>query len=68
MAHLKAVGLPAAISDIPGERPTPDVLLAAMAHDKKVKDGKLIFVLARRIGEAFVTGDVPVEAVREVLA
>jgi 3-dehydroquinate synthase len=66
-AHLKAVGLPSAISDIPGERPTPDVLLAAMAHDKKVKDGKLVFVLARRIGEAFVTGDVPVEMVREVL-
>jgi 3-dehydroquinate synthase len=66
-AHLKAVGLPSAISDIPGERPSPDVLLAAMAHDKKVKDGKLMFVLARRIGAAFVTGDVPVETVRDVL-
>lgn len=66
-AHLKAVGLPSAISGIPGERPTPDVLLAAMAHDKKIKDGKLIFVLARGIGQAFVTGDVPVEAVRDVL-
>jgi 3-dehydroquinate synthase len=67
VAHLKAVGLPSAISDIPGERPTPEVLLAAMAHDKKVKDGKLIFILARRIGEAFVTGDVPVEKMRDVL-
>jgi 3-dehydroquinate synthase len=67
VAHLKAVGLPANISDIPGTRPSPEVLLAAMAHDKKVKDGKLNFVLARRIGETFVTGDVPVEKVREVL-
>ncbi|GAA0536644.1 3-dehydroquinate synthase [Rhizomicrobium palustre] len=67
IAHLKMVGMPSAISDIPGERPSPEVLIAAMAHDKKVKDGKLIFVLARRIGETFVTGDVPVDAVREVL-
>jgi len=67
MAHLKAVGLLSSIADIPGERPSPDVLLAAMAHDKKIKDGKLIFILARGIGQAFVTGDVPVEKVREVL-
>lgn len=67
IAHLKATGLPSAISDIAGTRPDPEVLLAAMSHDKKVKDGKLIFVLARRIGETFVTGDVPVQAVRDVL-
>jgi 3-dehydroquinate synthase len=66
--HLKAIGLPAEIADIPGERPSPDVLLAAMAHDKKVKDGKLVFVLVRGIGQAFVTADVPVEAVREILS
>ena len=66
--HLKAIGLPADIADIPGERPSPDVLLAAMAHDKKVKDGKLVFVLVHGIGQAFVTADVPVEAVRDVLA
>jgi 3-dehydroquinate synthase len=66
-AHTKAIGLPAAIADIPGERPTPDVLLAAMAHDKKVKDGKLNFVLAHGIGNGFVTSDVPVDAVRDVV-
>lgn len=68
VAHLKAVGLPASIDDIAGPRPSIDEMIAAMAHDKKVKDGKLIFVLARRIGETFVTGEVPVEAVREVLS
>jgi 3-dehydroquinate synthase len=67
VAHLKTVGLPSAIGDIAGERPSPEVLLAAMAHDKKIKDGKLIFVLARGIGKAFVTGDVDAAAVREVL-
>jgi 3-dehydroquinate synthase len=66
-AHTKAIGLPSAISDIPGERPTPDVLLAAMAHDKKVKDGKLNFVLVHGIGQGFVTDNVPVDAVRDVV-
>jgi 3-dehydroquinate synthase len=67
IAHLEAVGLPSAIAAIPGERPAADELIAAMAHDKKVKDGQLIFVLARRIGEAFVTGDVPIAAVQDIL-
>jgi 3-dehydroquinate synthetase len=66
--HLKAVGLPAAIADIPGSRPAPEALLAAMAHDKKVKDGKLTFILVRGLGQAFVTNDVPLEAVKEVLS
>jgi 3-dehydroquinate synthase len=39
-----------------------------MAHDKKARDGKLTFVLVRGLGRAFVTTDVPVEAVREILA
>ena len=65
--HLKTVGLPTAIADIAGALPTPDTLLAHMAHDKKVKDGKLTFILARGIGKAFVTRDVPIEAVRDVL-
>jgi 3-dehydroquinate synthase len=65
--HLKAVGLPSSIADIPGERPPPDVLLAHMAHDKKVKDGRMTFVLVRGLGQAFTTSDVPVEAVRALL-
>jgi 3-dehydroquinate synthase len=65
--HLKAVGLPVEIVDIPGPRPTVGALLEHMAHDKKVKDGKLTFVLVRGIGQAFVTSDIPREAVREVL-
>ena len=65
--HLKAVGLPSAIADIPGPRPTPDELIAAMAHDKKVTDGRLTFILLKRLGQAFVTSDVPLDAVKEVL-
>jgi 3-dehydroquinate synthase len=65
--HLKTIGLPAAIADIPGPRPAVDELLEHMAHDKKVKDGKLTFVLLRGIGQAFTTRDVPMAKVREVL-
>jgi 3-dehydroquinate synthase len=65
--HLKAVGLPSAISDIPGPRPDPDALIAAMGHDKKVADGKINFVLLRGLGHAFVTADIPALALRDVL-
>ena len=65
--HLRASGLPASISDIEGPRPDADTLLAHMMHDKKVKSGKLVFVLARGIGESFTTSDVPMETVKEVL-
>jgi 3-dehydroquinate synthase len=65
--HLKAAGLPTAVSDIPGARATPGELLAHMAHDKKVKDGRVTFILLRGIGQAFVTADVPLEAVKEIL-
>jgi 3-dehydroquinate synthase len=38
-----------------------------MAHDKKVADGKLTFILLRGLGQAFVTNDVPLDAVKSVL-
>jgi 3-dehydroquinate synthase len=65
--HLKAVGLPAAISDIPGPRPSPEELLGHMAHDKKVADGRLTFILLHGLGRAFITRDVPPDAVRDIL-
>lgn len=67
-AHLAGMGMKRDLADIPGDLPDADGLLALMAQDKKVVDGQLRFILARGIGEAFVTGDVPVEAVRAVLA
>ena len=38
-----------------------------MGQDKKVRDGKLTFILVRGIGEAFVTQDVSVERVTAFL-
>jgi 3-dehydroquinate synthetase len=39
-----------------------------IAQDKKVKRGRLTFVLAHRIGEAFVANDVDAAEVRAFLA
>jgi 3-dehydroquinate synthase len=66
--HLRAAGLPSVISDIPGPRPTTDAMIAAMGHDKKVTDGKLTFILLRGLGRSFVTSDVPLDAVKDVLS
>jgi 3-dehydroquinate synthase len=66
-AHLSDMKMKRDLSDISGELPDADGLLALMAQDKKVVDGQLRFILARGIGEAFVTGDVPADAVRGVL-
>jgi len=67
-AHLAQMGMKIDPADIPGPLPGPDGLLDLMAQDKKVIDGRLRFVLARGIGEAFVTADVPAEVVRGLLA
>ena len=67
-AHLKAMGMKCDIADIPGDLPDADALMALMAQDKKVVDGKLRFILARAIGEAFVTADVDAATVRQVIA
>lgn len=57
--HLKEVGLPTRMSDIPGELPPAERLMEAMAQDKKVKNGKFTFILTRGIGQSFIADDVP---------
>jgi 3-dehydroquinate synthase len=66
--HLLAVGLPTRIAAISGGTPSPEALLALMAQDKKVKGGKLAFVLVRGIGQAFVERDVALPPLTEFLA
>jgi shikimate kinase / 3-dehydroquinate synthase len=66
-AHLKKVGLPTHIHDIPGWNADSSAILEAMAQDKKVKRGKLTFILARGIGESFIAPDVAVDEVRAYL-
>ncbi|KAA2317475.1 3-dehydroquinate synthase [Pseudooceanicola sediminis] len=66
-AHLRDMGMKVDLRDISGPLPDADGLLVLMAQDKKVVDGALRFILARGIGTAFVTADVPQEAVRALL-
>ncbi|PIE10337.1 MAG: 3-dehydroquinate synthase [Rhodobacterales bacterium] len=66
-AHLRAMGMRSSLADIPGDLPDADALLALMAQDKKVEDGRLRYILSRGIGEAFVSSDVPSDVVRGLL-
>jgi 3-dehydroquinate synthase len=65
--HLKTVGLPTKLSDLSMEIPTSDVLMNLIAQDKKVKRGKLTFILAKGIGKSFVANDVNPDDVKEFL-
>jgi 3-dehydroquinate synthase len=66
-AHLRTMGMKTDLADIPGELPGAEALVDLMGQDKKVIDGQLRFILARGIGQAFVTSDVPRDAVISVL-
>jgi 3-dehydroquinate synthase len=65
--HLAEVGLPTGPKDIAG-LPDVDALMALMAQDKKVKRGKLTFILVRGIGAAFVEHGVDAAQVRAFLS
>jgi 3-dehydroquinate synthase len=67
-AHLSEVGLPTRISQIPGGGFDAETLMSHMAQDKKVKRGKLTFILVRGVGRAFIANDVPADAVKAFLA
>ena len=67
-SHLKAVGLPTRIADIPGGQANAGELLRLMGQDKKVRQSQLTFILVKGIGQAFVTREVKPEVVRAFLA
>jgi 3-dehydroquinate synthase len=57
--HYKAIGLPVELSQIAnGRRFAPAALLRHMGRDKKVRDGHITLILARDIGDAFISRDV----------
>jgi 3-dehydroquinate synthase len=66
--HFAQAGLWTTIAQIPGPKPEPDEILEHMRHDKKAQSGRMTFILARGIGQAFISREVPEEAVRAVLA
>jgi 3-dehydroquinate synthetase len=67
--HFASLGLPTRSADIPGgQGPDAATLLKIMGQDKKVRGGALTLILARGIGEAFISRDVVPNAVLDFLA
>jgi 3-dehydroquinate synthase len=66
-AHLKAVGLPTRIGDIPGPLPDAAGLFDYIRQDKKVSRGALTFILTHGIGRSFIARDVPASEVMAFL-
>jgi 3-dehydroquinate synthase len=69
--HLAEVGLPTHLQDIAGFAQEgladADALMALMAQDKKVKRGRLTFILLKGIGSAVIATDVEPLLVRDFL-
>jgi 3-dehydroquinate synthase len=66
--HLEAAGLPVRLADVEGGVPDADRMMELMSQDKKVKRGKLTFILLRDIGAAYIAGNVDPALVRTFLA
>lgn len=65
-AHLKAVGLPTSPLDV-AESWNVNRICSHFLNDKKVRDGKLTFVLLKALGDAEVVSDVDPEEARRVV-
>lgn len=69
--HLIEAGLPTRLQDIAGFAQEgladADALMALMAQDKKVKRGKLTFILLEAVGRAVIAKDVEPTLVRDFL-
>jgi 3-dehydroquinate synthase len=65
--HLTAMGLPTEIAPA-GAAPSAATLLAHMRKDKKVKGGRVALILARDIGDTFVSADVAPPQLESFLA
>jgi 3-dehydroquinate synthase len=68
VSHLKKMSLPVSFPEtcLKGEWQSQSIIDHFM-KDKKVKDGKIGFILARSIGSAFQNREVPLEIVRRVI-
>ena len=66
-SHFSKLGMVHRIADIPGELPSADALIELMRQDKKVQGGKIRFVLAKGIGQAFVCENADLDVVKRML-
>jgi 3-dehydroquinate synthase len=66
-AAIAAAGLPTTMADITKAPFDAERLVRHMLQDKKAEDGRLTFILARSLGDAFVAKDVDGQAVTQFL-
>lgn len=66
-SHFSKLGMVHRIADIPGELPSADKLIELMRQDKKVRDGKIRFILAKGVGQAFVCESANLDVIRHML-
>ena len=69
-AHLEQLGMASRIASLSASLGTTFAtpsLLSNMRRDKKIRDGRLAFVLSRGIGQAFTSRDVDADAVAALL-
>ncbi len=66
LSHVASVGMAADLRML-NRRFSAATLIGHMRRDKKMRDGALHFVLARGIGQAFTSSDVPADAVVDLL-
>jgi len=64
---IAASGLPTTLPEVAGHPFDAGRLVAHMGQDKKAEAGRLTFILARALGDAFVAKDVDAAAVRDFL-
>lgn len=65
-AHLHALKMPVSVKDLPHPLSSA-TLIKHMGRDKKLRDGKVSFVLLRGIGQAFTCRDVSMDDVLSLL-
>ena len=67
VGHLRTVGLPTRVRDVPGWSAGADAIVEAMYQDKKVQHGALTFILAHGVGRSFIARNVAGNDVRAFL-
>ena len=65
--HFAAIGLPMGLDAVAGQNWTRNALINHMRLDKKVRDGRITFILVRGIGDAFIADDVSLKDVEALL-
>lgn len=64
--HLKKAGLPVSPLDLQKEWDAEE-LMAAMQKDKKVSDGKMVFILVKGIGKSFIQKDIDSKIIHDTI-